>query len=932
MAVTSPPGSHFNYSEDAVVARVAVDIPAGSADAFSRLTAESDRLSGSLQAVARAQGDYLGYLHQLPQIQMAVNGAQREYEMSLARTAEYAERIARAGGQVPTAGPLGGGMGGMGGMGGGGLLAPTFANPFMGNTSGLGMGLGGASATSMMNSIQMNNPNHYLNMAAQRGYITDQQQAAAAASAPTTPILLGPNGNPLPPSGSGAAPATPGAAPATPAPSGGGGNGGGSAAANPMAAIGFQGAHMLNDILNEVQMGGNGSMGRGAMNVINRLAMMHQSGLFSAARNSMGTGSGSGSGAGTGNPGTGNSGAGAPPAPEDDPFGPHNNPNYPGNGQPGGGGGGAPVGTLGRLMGRLGGGGGGAGAGAGAGAGGAGGGGAGGAGGAGMAGGLRALGTAGLVIGAGVAANSIIQKGGETIQGYKNVGNMYDQGLGGGVDHEMSIRYMAMSPFLSTEQSRQVIMGALNSGYSGGKSFDTITKFMADNLKDMGLSVAQSLSLIKQNVQKGGMSVQNLDDAMQSSLEISGQAGAMRSSGDLAAGFEQVSGAFIAAGGAGADMGQTANLVNSLGVSNPVLKDAMGPMVTQTTQTPTGLASIRSAMGKVDAKYYGLQPAALIPTLMNSGEFTPEQQTQILMEPAQRAFDMVMAGRGFNEDTWYDDVAIFNQYFNSFAGFKLEPNVAEELVKELMRKGGSTGNFISEQDDKNAASKGETVDERSGAINKAKDMPILGGLGSWRQLTGSLGTTMNAIGSTGVSIGGAAKWLAGAVTGNDEAKRNAWEGSAQSWNDTKGRWDNTMFGNHSNDRLQQWVLDLGGQDKIFVKDKEGNIGTLDQRRKGQVDSIISGEYTISDRKDGEFKTFQDATVNGLGGRAGGVVSGNNTTTSHQNVGVTLEMEPELKRWIRGSVTTPNQDNANMGAGSATPNNPGPQGTAPVGGR
>lgn len=90
----------------------------------------------------------------------------------------------------------------------------------------------------------------------------------------------------------------------------------------------------------------------------------------------------------------------------------------------------------------------------------------------------KTIGKIALPIGAAAGAMALVQSGGEMYQNVENLGQTHNQGFSGGLGFEMGIRSMALNPFITTEQARQITMGALNLGYTG-KEFDTVTQFMA---------------------------------------------------------------------------------------------------------------------------------------------------------------------------------------------------------------------------------------------------------------------------------------------------------------------------------------------------------------------------------------------------------------------------------------------------------------------
>lgn len=107
-----------------------------------------------------------------------------------------------------------------------------------------------------------------------------------------------------------------------------------------------------------------------------------------------------------------------------------------------------------------------------------------------IAGGSKALsmakgaGVVGGIVAAGVAANNVVQNAGEMYQDYKNFGLMQGGGAAQGAGYEIQARMMAISPFITTEQSRRIIQMGLSQGYHG-KEFETVTEMVAWNAKEM---------------------------------------------------------------------------------------------------------------------------------------------------------------------------------------------------------------------------------------------------------------------------------------------------------------------------------------------------------------------------------------------------------------------------------------------------------------
>jgi hypothetical protein len=116
---------------------------------------------------------------------------------------------------------------------------------------------------------------------------------------------------------------------------------------------------------------------------------------------------------------------------------------------------------------------------------------------------LGPIGAAASIAGLGLTGFSAAQFLGPKIQNLKDMGLTEGGGAKEGLGQEFQARMMAINPFITNEQSRSIVQSAYRDGYSG-KEFDTVTKFMAENLKDFAMTVGESRQIVqKQMVQAG---------------------------------------------------------------------------------------------------------------------------------------------------------------------------------------------------------------------------------------------------------------------------------------------------------------------------------------------------------------------------------------------------------------------------------------------
>lgn len=152
------------------------------------------------------------------------------------------------------------------------------------------------------------------------------------------------------------------------------------------------------------------------------------------------------------------------------------------------------------------------------------------------------------VAGAGLAGLGLLEKGGGIYQQYKNLGNIRGGGAGEGLQDEMQIRSLALNPFLSTKQARDIIMAGLTEGYSG-KSFDTVTQYLASNLKEMNVEVADSVAMLRTSILGGQTPAQGASGISSSLGILKGLSqGGVTSNPDLQKNFQSLQEMLVAQG------------------------------------------------------------------------------------------------------------------------------------------------------------------------------------------------------------------------------------------------------------------------------------------------------------------------------------------------------------------------------------------------
>lgn len=150
------------------------------------------------------------------------------------------------------------------------------------------------------------------------------------------------------------------------------------------------------------------------------------------------------------------------------------------------------------------------------------------------------------------------------------------------VQQDAEIKALALDPWISTEQARQLVMAGLNTG-AKGDNYDKITDFLTENLRDMNVSVSKSMQLMKASVTEGSMSIENLSATMKN---IKADVGARE--GDQEAALNRAQSAAETAGKVGLSADATSALMESAG---NILGNAEVPEETRTKFSNT-LSSI----------------------------------------------------------------------------------------------------------------------------------------------------------------------------------------------------------------------------------------------------------------------------------------------------------------------------------------------------
>lgn len=509
-------------------------------------------------------------------------------------------------------------------------------------------------------------------------------------------------------------------------------------------------------------------------------------------------------------------------------------------------------------------------------------------------------------LGVGLAGYGLVQGAGGIYQDYKNMGLVRGGGAAEGVGYEMSIRAMAMNPFISGDQARQIVQQGLRDGYTG-KEFDTVTQMVATNLKDFNIQIADSFALVRKNVIEGGQSMLGLASDLGVLKGIAGQGG-YRSMPALVQDYKATSDALVSAGMSGTEAAQAALTGATMFSDNAILAGQGGPTMAA-MMSPQNMAMLKY-QGGVDV------PAGLMPTAMPyamSNEALESGSMNVLKRYAMMTWQAVgKPQRG--TPSYYNAVSRWGmraQMMNMpWAG---EPQKVEEMFYQLI----SGKDPVGEATQKNQAEQKaqSQVQERSKASATAGSLVDAGS-----RVGGQIIDTLGQLGGTFADI----------FTNNDNIDDR--------WKDWAGRLgDRFLADNGTGSQYKIPMLEnvrkTYGNRGFEILDASGQVQKLDQYNKEQMERLSSGELKVRRKGDsGSGYALQD--LPNASGDNLKTIMGGKTEVAGQ---VTITLSPEAQKLLKvqGGNTvklTPHEEQANRGYGQATPNNAPPGEDMPRGGR
>jgi hypothetical protein len=499
---------------------------------------------------------------------------------------------------------------------------------------------------------------------------------------------------------------------------------------------------------------------------------------------------------------------------------------------------------------------------------------------------MRGLGVAGLGVGGLLAANGLVQQGGEFYQNYANMGSVRGGGFAEGMGQELAIRSMAMNPFLTTEQSRQIIQGALTEGYSG-KTFDSVTGYIAHNLTEMNMQVSQSLNMVRKNVMEGGQSIEGNAANLGVLKELS-KTGAS-SLPELIERFQQTSGALISTGMSGPNAERASMYASSMFGDSQALK-GYGDQLTQAFNNPQGMAMMQT-FGGIDVPR-GLMPGAM--QMAMGPEAMVGGAENVLKRFAKQFYDQ--QGRPQEGTPQYFNAAYMFFLTAQRMGLQIDQTRALELFRRYAK--GESG-FPAAK---------EGVDKEVQANTQVESR------GFWQQVGGAFADAATNVGDfLGNRVKGARGMIGSAFSGE--------------FGEIPGQLNNmlknevgiitrpSVRGSENRIPMLDQIMGVHGPQGIEVLDSNGRPMKLDTGNREMMDKLSGGEYTWRQRgTNGPGQKLQDTTQGSMQ-RQGVEVNGQ----------VVLGLTPEAQRLLApqgGNVIrlTPHEQQANAGYGTAAPNN------------
>ena len=424
----------------------------------------------------------------------------------------------------------------------------------------------------------------------------------------------------------------------------------------------------------------------------------------------------------------------------------------------------------------------------------------------------RGITRAGAVVGLAAGAGTATQEVGEWMQRHRNVGLVRGGGFQEGFAFEAGIRQMAMNPFLSTEQSRRIMMEALSKGYTG-KEFDTITEFMAQNLRDLNIDTATSMRMVTQQRNIGGQSMESIEmDLRDIKRFIQENPENRRTLPEAIEGYQQRTETGIAAGFSG----QTASRLAEMGTA--IYADS-GLMKNVPTALVDGGANSLAAQQLVSEHLpqTGGTPFDVVSDTLNrpGGEREFFEASGKAIEQLARNYAPELQSP--DETTKRNAVKSFMNEINyAWPQMQLDENMARQMLDDALSEGGLSGKWLQQAE---SYEKSETggPGANPGVGTKIGDA-IQGGVSAVASGTASLLGALIPGGRIGDAI---------------DRRANQWDEEAEE----RAALSRTPW---MNPAVKDFITKQANAKEVMVKGKDGQEMSLMDAMNNQQEEILKG--------------------------------------------------------------------------------------------
>ncbi|QGJ94906.1 tape measure protein [Gordonia phage RedWattleHog] len=491
------------------------------------------------------------------------------------------------------------------------------------------------------------------------------------------------------------------------------------------------------------------------------------------------------------------------------------------------------------------------------------------------------------VAAAGVTAIKGINSAGEWYQGMRAQGAVRGGGGAEGMQYEMGVRMMAMNPFISTEQSRKIMNSALQNGYTG-KEFDTVTEFMADNLKKMNMDVAESVKVLQSNVTRGGQSIAQAQQDIESVSSFAQDPNLRMTSGQLRESYSRQMESMTNRIGAptGQQASDLAMLTSQIGASDPNTV-GLGEIIMNSTSNPLMAYAIAP-------DGYNGHPGGALSAALNQ----PDGEDKVI-QAAIGEIKRIVQNPYYTEmladpnQAYLAEVSINDEL--AAVGINLPPGMVGPLIQQVMS--GTLDKDVQE-------SKDRVKKEQTGGQPKKK--------GFWGSIGAALSSAGHAFNYVDHSV---TAWGEGAF-GSDEKAAEHRKKRDESYN--KMRRSNAEETGFSNDRINA-LLDEYGMDTISVRDDEGHEKKLSKGLMANEDvmkKIVAGDYKLKLPGADEYVPLEN-----IAGQKGELDKKKDGKTTTALVDLTDRASALLQLLPQGDTLNQNQRSSNSGEDGAARNDP-----------